>query len=264
MLVGYFILGPSDLYKIVKEVGKFIQNARTLSSDLSKTFENNMESQLQLEEIRKAQRELNDAFSFRRSINVDTDEEAFTTNVETPRQTSVQDAAYAVAEKPQTRKKKKIRRRKKPTDEENLSGEVPDLQMPSSVTQSSSYTNEERETIDREFDQYLSSPAQPDWYSNESNPVSSNTEKSRFQQQISGNWNEQVISNEDKLSPLAKVMEMLAVLEEERIATNKRLEEEFKLRKENEEKYYQKQRELLEQAASQVQREAYVGMKADD
>ena len=62
--MGYFVLGPSDLYKLVKEIGKFIQNIRTMGTDLTTTFENNMESQLQLEELRKAQRELNDAFSF--------------------------------------------------------------------------------------------------------------------------------------------------------------------------------------------------------
>jgi Sec-independent protein translocase protein TatA len=77
-------LGPSDLYKLTKEIGKFIQNIQTLGSDLSTTLETNMESQLQLEDLRKAQRELTDAFSFRRSINVD-DTEAFATTVATPR-----------------------------------------------------------------------------------------------------------------------------------------------------------------------------------
>jgi Sec-independent protein translocase protein TatA len=79
-------LGPSDLYKLVKSIGSLVQNARTLGTDLTRTFETNMESQLQLEEIRKAQRELNDAFSFRRSINVDQDEDAFTTTVTSPRE----------------------------------------------------------------------------------------------------------------------------------------------------------------------------------
>ena len=44
-----------------------------------------MESQLQLEELRKAQRELNDAFSFRRSINTDETGDAFSTTATTPR-----------------------------------------------------------------------------------------------------------------------------------------------------------------------------------
>ena len=48
LLVGYFVLGPSDLYKLVKEIGKFIQNVRTLGTEATKTFENTMESQLEL------------------------------------------------------------------------------------------------------------------------------------------------------------------------------------------------------------------------
>ena len=78
-------MGPSDLYKLVKEVGKFIQNVRTLGNDATKAFESNMESQLELQELRNAQRELNDAFSFRRSINVDAESEAFSTNAQSPR-----------------------------------------------------------------------------------------------------------------------------------------------------------------------------------
>lgn len=69
LLVGYFVLGPSDLYKLVKEIGKFIQNFRTLGAEAAKSFEGTMENQLELTELRKAQSELNDAFSFRRSIN---------------------------------------------------------------------------------------------------------------------------------------------------------------------------------------------------
>ncbi|KAL7524357.1 hypothetical protein ACHAXR_001580 [Thalassiosira sp. AJA248-18] len=77
LLVGYFVLGPSDLYKLVKEIGKFIQNFRTLGAEAAKTFEGTMENQLELTELRKAQSELNEAFSFRRSINTDAEGEAF-------------------------------------------------------------------------------------------------------------------------------------------------------------------------------------------
>jgi Sec-independent protein translocase protein TatA len=77
LLVGYFILGPSDLYKLVKEIGKFIQNVRTLGSEAAKSFEGTMENQLELTELRKAQRELNSAFGFRRSINTDEYSDAF-------------------------------------------------------------------------------------------------------------------------------------------------------------------------------------------
>ena len=49
------MLGPLDLYKLVKEIGKFITNIQMLGTDLGKTFENNMESTLQLEELRNQQ-----------------------------------------------------------------------------------------------------------------------------------------------------------------------------------------------------------------
>ena len=77
LLVGYFVLGPSDLYKLVKEIGKFIQNFRTLGAEAAKQFEGTMENQLELKELRKAQSELNEAFSFRRSINQYETGEAF-------------------------------------------------------------------------------------------------------------------------------------------------------------------------------------------
>lgn len=240
-----------------------------------------MESQLQLEELRKAQRELNDAFSFRRTINVDREEEAFATTVDSPREKSVQDM---VEEKEKTGKKKiRVRRRKKETSAET---EVPDLEMPMSASTtptatdtgtevSSSLTQEEIDAIDKEFDQYTSLDSPPSWYSEGSDTTESVTnetgeslsssgvpsETSRFQQQLSGNWNDQILANEDKLSPLAKVMEMLAVLEEEKVAANKRLEEEFERRKKLDEEYYQKQRNILQDAAAQVQNEAYANDK---
>jgi Sec-independent protein translocase protein TatA len=65
------VLGPSDLYRLVKEIGKFIQNVRTLGTEAAKSFEGTMEDQLELTELRKAQSELNAAFGFRRSINTD-------------------------------------------------------------------------------------------------------------------------------------------------------------------------------------------------
>ena len=103
------MLGPSDLYKLVKEVGKGIQNFRTLSADVTKTFENNMESQLQLDELRKAQQELTDAFSFRRSINVDQEAEAFATVEPSVEKKSEPAAAVAAAE---GAPKKKVKRRR--------------------------------------------------------------------------------------------------------------------------------------------------------
>lgn len=61
----------------MKEIGKFIQNARTLGAEAAKSFEGTMEDQLELTELRRAQSELNSAFGFRRSINTSEFGEAF-------------------------------------------------------------------------------------------------------------------------------------------------------------------------------------------
>jgi hypothetical protein len=54
------------------------------------------------------------------------------------------------------------------------------------------------------------------------------------------------MANEDKLGPLAQVMERLAILEEEKNAADARLEEEFLfLRMELEEKYYREKRNIF-------------------
>ena len=42
---GILVLGPSDLYKLVKEIGKFVQNARTLGAEAAKSFEGTMKDQ---------------------------------------------------------------------------------------------------------------------------------------------------------------------------------------------------------------------------
>ena len=287
------MLGPSDLYKLVKEIGKFIQNIRTFSSDLTTTFENNMESQLQLEEIRKAQRELTDAFNFRRTINVNTDEEAFATTVQSPREGSlgieVPSAVAAAAAGEGTAaataapKKLKIRRRvkKKPQsveESESISSsimgtEIPDLEMPSSQkeeTGSSSYTSEEEEAaaIEEEFKKYVSPTDEGvNWFNELSTagptPATTMTEptrgeSSRFQQQLSGTWNQQILQNEETLSPLATIMQKLALLEEEKATARRRLEEEFERKQQLEQEYYAKQRQILEEAASQIQKDLYV------
>ena len=81
--------------------------------------------------------------------------------------------------------------------------------------------------------------------------------------QLSGGWNKSVMDSEDALSPLSKIMERLAILEEEKNAADTRLEEEFRLRGELEEKYYREKRSILEEAASDTQMNAYVGMEND-
>lgn len=82
-------------------------------------------------------------------------------------------------------------------------------------------------------------------------------EQSRFAAQLSGDWNSKVMAAGDKLTPLAAIMERLAILEEEKKAADARLEEEFRLRGELEEKYYREKRDILEGAAAEVQISAY-------
>jgi len=306
LLVGYFVLGPSELYKLVKEVGKFIQNVRTLGTEATKNFEDSMESQLDLTELRNAQRELNDAFSFRRSINVDDGSGAFSTNAQSPRPqddigapvaaaataTATADdttAAEATAEAPKRKKKKRRRVKKKvqPEPEPAVAMEaggapinnVPDLDMSEAFPKSSKEEKKEDWFTDDDAKDYnfpsasemakedmewlkdsetTTTPAAP--AIDEKDPAADSTEQSRFQQQLRANWNEQVLDNEDKLAPLALVMEKLALLEEEKNAADKRLEDEFRKRFQQEEDFYQEKRELLEETATKVQQDAYVTM----
>ena len=284
--MGYFVLGPSDLYKLVREVGKFIQNIRTLGNDLTTSFESNMESQLQLEEIRKAQQELNDAFSFRRTINTNEDLDAFATTVDSERpgmETAAAVSGTVGAGVPEgtTGKKKKIRRRVRKKAMDTTNPEELEMPMSASSTTTSSdpfvqeYTPEEQAQIDAEFDKYTldTTPATgPSWYDDDDSTADKDAKSiqqptaaatSRFQQQLSGGWNEQIMNKTEELEPLAKVMDMLALLEEEKIANQQRLEEEFRRRKENEEEFYQKQRKLLEEAAAQVQASAFADAGKD-
>lgn len=284
LLVGYFVLGPSDLYKVVKEVGKFIQQARTLSTDLTKTVETNLESQLELEEIRKAQRELNDAFSFRRTINVDPEGEEFSAKGKTTEEAEAEGTA-SIGTAPT--KKKKIRRRKKkkpePVQMEGpVTNDIPDLDMSdladpkesSEVEFDADKLREERMArLKSEPTENLENPdwlETPDWLKEDMTSTAtggeaepSSLDQERFAQQLKGDWNESIMANQDKLEPLAKVMERLAILEEEKNAADARLEEEFRLRAQLEEKYYKEARDILEEAAAEVQAEAYVMPKDD-
>jgi Sec-independent protein translocase protein TatA len=268
LLVGYFVLGPSDLYKLVKEIGKAVQNFRTLSSEASKTLESTMESQLELDEIRKAQRELNDAFSFRRSINVDQDEEAFTTTT-TSEKIGAEPIRGDIGSS-----KKKIRRRKKVVAEEvevpagdELNANIPDLDMTDAFSDfDKTFDMEaEAEKVRAERMERLQASNQPgnEWLGDQfdddddDDDNAADIEAARFQAQLN-NWNESILANEDKLSPLSKIMERLALLEEEQARQVFRLEEEYRERAALEERFYRQKRALLEEAAAEIQAGAYM------
>ena len=293
-------MGPSDLYKLVKEIGKFIQNFRTFTTEATASLENNLESQLQLEEIRKAQRELNDAFNFRRSINVEEESDPFEINAQSPRMetpelvTASAAATTATVDAAVSAPKKKVRRRRvkkvqpavedeaemaeaiatgdldaySPTTSEiDLANDVPDLSIEDEISESERKADEALRRANEE----LRLEAEAEAYAQrrkermerlqaaqDSPPEAQEAEAARFQAQLTGNWNDQILSkSEEELSPLANIMDRLALLEQEKQAADERLQEEFRLREENEERFYREKRNLLEEAAAAVQAEVY-------
>jgi len=256
-----------------------------------------------------AQRELNDAFSFRRSINVDGEQDAFSVTTTTPRiGDEIADvgggaaggegaAAAAVAVAPK-RKKKRIRRikvKKPPVIDDEIAIAPPAVinqpqlanDIPSELgwgdvdNEFEKAGNSMMETISGSVDKNNDDAADDAatqarkerlerlerGISKEQSSATTiateydiSSEQSRFQQQLSGNWNDQVLANGDKLEPLAQVMNLIALLEEEKVAGDERLQEEFKLREQNEEKFYLEKRKLLEEAGAEIQASAYASI----
>jgi len=323
VLVGYFILGPTELYKLTKSIGKTIQNFRSLSTEATKSFESTMENQLELDELRKAQQELNDAFSFRRSINTDEGEdfnevggrgsvgadadslaaEVADSSGAAAAAATASATATATAETTAPKKKKKVKRRKvkktavpSPDVADDVVGDVPDLDMSAAFGNEAEAANgnteqegqggdttlrEERMARLQAASQSESTGTRPDWFddrgldelatekedgeADRASPFadawgaeSAAEQQERFSSQLSDEWNESILANEDELAPLAKIMDRLAILEEEKKAATLRLEEEFRMRGELEEEFYRKKKELLEQSAAEVQADAYV------
>ena len=111
------------------------------------------------------------------------------------------------------------------------------------------FTASEEEIASKILDDNPSSPV---------DPALEAYEKNRFQSQLSAeDWNAQIMANEDKLSPLSMVMQRLAILEEEKKAADRRLEEEYERRMDNEDKYYLEKRRVLEDAIEDIQRDAF-------
>jgi Sec-independent protein translocase protein TatA len=292
LAVGYFILGPSELYKLTKEIGKFVQNFRTLGAEATKSFESTMENQLELTELRKAQRELNDAFSFRRSINTNEVGEAFDEGllrgeggaVAAAGGVAAATATATVGEESEEGTKKKrrrlVRRKKKavieqPAEEErDLLDEYPDLEMLDEPSSRPTDNDDDAESLRAQRLERLSGQAEPDWFTaseediasrvlnqqQPANPALEAFEKNRFKSQLSAEeWNAQIMANEDKLSPLAMVMKRLAILEEEKQAADRRLEEEYQRRMDNEDKFYLEKRRVLEESIEEIQEGLYGG-----
>jgi hypothetical protein len=186
-----------------------------------------------------------------------------------------------------TKKKRRLVRRKKkavveetPTVEErDLLTEYPDLDMldePSNGATAPTDDSLRAQRMERLGGESSTAATQePDWFTaseediaskilsqqpNNSNPALEAYEKNRFQSQLSAEaWNKQIMDNEDDLAPLAMVMKRLAILEEEKQAADRRLEEEYQRRMDNEDKYYLEKRRVLEESIEEIQTGLYGG-----
>jgi len=456
-LLGYFLLGPTELYKVTKTIGTTISSLQSQWTETSKTFTDGLEEQVQIEELRKASYELNEAFNFRGGSNSGNSGGGFgngfgggLANAFAPPQdldlgldatpssevldkiqeeaeavggggasTALATATTAVAEAP-PKKKRKVRRRKKKVvtpppvavnDGDDSNDVVPDFKdsmeknfgdwrgvsQPSGATTTpaaaanniypdldyldttdldtmpdvSNNNNDnsgggewnddeyaaqiEKQRMERlnakegggwndneSDDDYVerirkerlerleagmkqqqspseeivipktnvvgkttktdwftpkstpdSQPLQqqvksssPDWFTatesdladevlssqmdttttdpfldnnNEQQQQQQQEQTNRFLAQTSGQWNESILTNQESLDPLAKIMERLALLEEERQMAEDRLTEEFRQKKDLDEFYYREKRSVLEEAAGVVQRSVVGG-----
>jgi len=97
LLVGYYVLGPTELFKVTKEVGKFIQQLREVFGAYTSQLEEKLEQDLQLEEMRKASRELNQAFNPNSLMNPST---STSSGMSTTSETTAEAAAAVGADVP--------------------------------------------------------------------------------------------------------------------------------------------------------------------
>ena len=133
------------------------------------------------------------------------------------------------------------------------------------------FSKEEIAEIDKEFEKYMKPSSSLDaWYGGTKEDAAPAKEltfatsmgddvaaQSHFQQQLSGNWNEQALAAQDKLEPMAVIMNKIALPEQEKIAAMKQLEEEFEKWKQLKEEYYSKQHKPLKEAAHYMQNAAF-------
>ncbi|KAL3810213.1 hypothetical protein ACHAXA_006353 [Cyclostephanos tholiformis] len=282
-----------------------------------------MEDQLELTELRRAQRELNAAFGFRRSINTDEYGAAFDRGGRTATATAVAGGAGGPLEAGRdeeeeedegttatsTRKRRLVRRRKKKTPavegEDAAGGEMgmervdDDAAFSSSSRFASTYPDLDEVDVPPDADFLLRAERTKrltssttaaategvrrggedddvvDWFKASEGDVASAildgdgsansnvvdyAAMNRFRSQLSvEEWNSKVMSKEDELSPLSMVMKRLAILEEEKNAADRLIEEEYRRRMDNEDKYYLEKRKALEDAIMEIQESVYGG-----
>ena len=67
MLVGYFILGQSELFRLTKQNSKVVTNVQTLGGEATQNFEDQMKHTIDIEEIRGGDNRSNGRSNNRRS-----------------------------------------------------------------------------------------------------------------------------------------------------------------------------------------------------
>ena len=274
VLIGYFVLGPNELYKLTKEIGKFISSFRAVGTEATKAFTDNMENQIALDEIRKARDDLNDAFSFRRSINWDEDDNnendvdfaggGGAAAAATAAPVSPPPATDGTSGKPRKKIRKRVKKRPKPEvpEEEGeaaaavaaaatsptatgagagagVEAGAEDVELPTQYGYGS--YEPEPTAFKGNYDQIPDDKGDDNPYSfqgdtfpdlnlAEDGPAINTFEQKaaseRFNSQLDiDSWNSRIMANEEALDPMAKIMEKIALLEEERADRLNTLEE---------------------------------------
>ena len=234
-----------------------------------------------MDEIRQARDELNDAFSFRRSINWEEEEEAELAAKENAEGEEGAAAKVAKVEAETDRlkgegKKKKIRRRvkkrPKPEPEEELQqqdeamvGMAGGGEMNFGEGMMEGFAGEvnnegyidpdpsrgfEGDQGEEERDVFSESYPDLGPVGEEEGEMMAND---RFKQQLDvDSWNSNIMDNEESMEPLAVIMKKIALLEEEREGRIKMLEEEFRMKNDLEEKFYREKKVILEEGAKAI------------
>ncbi|GMI25482.1 hypothetical protein TeGR_g5613 [Tetraparma gracilis] len=262
--VGWLILGPTELFKLSKELGKVVSSVRAAGDGVTRQWTEDMEGQVALEDIRKAKRDLDDAFSFRRTINWD--EEQAEADEERAREEELAGGgkeegkaagggvAAAAGPKAQGGKPRKIRRRvRKQAEPEPEPEEPPPFDEP---------TAEGEEPIG---DTYPDLPGTyPDLSADDSASPAADSAAAddKFASQLDMDAYNAAIMERGAPAPppppahsplpagdpMSVLSEQLSLLAEEKEASLKRFEEAMEEKRRVEDRYFEGKRRLLEEA----------------
>ena len=66
--VGYFLLGPTEMYRLAKETGKLVNNVRNILNDSATQWRETLDNELafkEIQELKQSAQELQEAFTWR-------------------------------------------------------------------------------------------------------------------------------------------------------------------------------------------------------